>query len=76
MAEMVELIASSITLAALFKSCIDAFDLIQTGHNQELDLMKLVLQLNIEKCRLLTWGESMDLTSTSDEAEPTASASC
>jgi hypothetical protein len=76
MAEMVELIASSITLAALFKSCIDAFDLIQTGHNQELDLMKLVLQLNIEKCRLLTWGESMDLTSTLDEAELTASASC
>jgi hypothetical protein len=76
MAEIVGVIASGITLAALFKSCIEAFDLIQTGHNQELDLMKLVLRLNIEKCRLFTWGESMGLTSTPDEAEPTASASC
>jgi hypothetical protein len=38
--------------------------------------MKLVLRLNIEKCRLFTWGESMGLTSIPDEAEPTASASC
>jgi len=76
MAEIIGVIASGITLAALFKTCIEAFDIIQTGHNQELDLRKLVLRLSIEKCRLFTWGESMGLTNASDDAETNASASC
>ena len=76
MAEIIGVIASGITLAALFKTCIEAFEIIQTGHNQELDLRKLVLRLNIEKCRLFTWGESMGLTDTPEDAELNVSASC
>lgn len=76
MAEILGAVASGITLAALFKTCVEAFDLIQTAHNQELDLRKLVLRLGIEKCRLFTWGESLGFTTAGDDSEPTVSASC
>ena len=52
MAEIVGTFASAVTLATLFKSCIQAFDLIHTSQNQATDLKKLTLRLNIEKCRL------------------------
>ena len=67
MAELLGAMASGITLAALFKSCIDAFDLIQASRHQEFDYKKLKLRLDIEKCRLYVWGESMGLTDV-DEA--------
>lgn len=62
MAEVVGAIASTLTIAALFKTCIDAFDIIRASQRQEADLRKLSLRLNIEKCRLYTWGEAMGLT--------------
>lgn len=64
MAEVMGLVASGMTLAGLFKICIEAFDMIQTGRHQEVDLKKLMLRLNIEKCRLYTWGQAMGLTET------------
>lgn len=72
MAEVIGTIASVVTLAALFKSCIEAFDIIQTAHNQELDIRKLVLKLNLEKCRLYTWGEAMGLMTDQEEQPVTA----
>ena len=66
MAEILGAVASSMTLAALFKTCIEAFDLIQTSRHQEGDFKKLKLRLNIEKCRLYIWGDLMGLTNTSD----------
>ncbi|ERF73038.1 hypothetical protein EPUS_08602 [Endocarpon pusillum Z07020] len=62
MAEVVGTIASAVTLAALFKLCVEAFDVIHTAQKQAIDLKKLTLKLNIEKCRLYTWGEAMGLT--------------
>ena len=62
MAEAVGLIASAVTLAALFKVCIEAFDVIRTYQTQELELKKLVLRLNVEKCRLYVWGQAMGLS--------------
>lgn len=56
------MVASAITLAALFKVCIEAFDAVQTYHAQELELKKLVLRLNVEKCRLYVWGQAMGLS--------------
>lgn len=59
---MAEAIASGITIATLFKGCIEAFDLVQTVRHQEDDLKHLVLKFNIEKCRLFIWGKVMGLT--------------
>lgn len=62
MAEVIGALASGITIAALFKTCLDAFDLFQAGKNRDIDLRRLLVRLNIEKCRLYTWGEAMGLT--------------
>ncbi|KAL2807773.1 prion-inhibition and propagation-domain-containing protein [Aspergillus granulosus] len=62
MAEVVGAVASAITLAGLFKACVEAFDVIHSYQSQALDLKKLTLKLNIEKCRLYTWGQAMGLT--------------
>ena len=61
MAEPISTAASAITLAALFKLCIEAFELLRCAKSQEIELQKLDLKLNIEKCRLIVWGESMGL---------------
>jgi hypothetical protein len=62
MAEVLGAVASGITLAALFKTCLDTFDIFQAAKNSDVDLRKLLVRLNIEKCRLYTWGEAMGLT--------------
>jgi Prion-inhibition and propagation/GDP/GTP exchange factor Sec2p len=61
MAEVVGAIASGITLAALFKICLDAFELFETAKSTNKDLHGLVIRMNMEKCRLYTWGEAMGL---------------
>jgi hypothetical protein len=48
------LVSISITIASVFQLCIEAFDLVKAGRSQELELQKVVLRLNIEKCRLYT----------------------
>lgn len=65
-------IASAVTLAALFKLCIEAFDAIHTASNQALDLRKLGLKLKIEKCRLYIWGEAMGFTLTHEDHDEAA----
>jgi hypothetical protein len=62
MAEIVGIVASALTLAGLFKLCIESFDVIHTLQAQGTDLEKLLLKLRIEKCRLYTWGQTMGLT--------------
>ncbi|KAF2465750.1 uncharacterized protein BDR25DRAFT_306531 [Lindgomyces ingoldianus] len=62
MAEVVGAIASAVTLASLFKACLDAFDLFQAAQKTECDLQRLFVRLNIERLRLYTWGEAMGLT--------------
>ena len=52
MAEAVGLFTSVITLAALFQICIEAFDIVRTYQPQALELKKLVMRLNVEKCGL------------------------
>ncbi|KAL9106663.1 MAG: hypothetical protein Q9227_008315 [Pyrenula ochraceoflavens] len=73
MAEVLGVIASSVTIATLFKACLEAFDLIQTGRRHELDLKKLKLRLDTEKLRLYTWGEAMGISdekSSKDRSRP------
>lgn len=62
MAEILGTIASALTLAGLFKVCVESFDVVHTLQTQGADLQKLSLKLRIEKCRLYTWGQTMGLT--------------
>jgi Prion-inhibition and propagation len=62
MAEVIGTVASALTIASLLKACLEAFELFRASQRQETELRKLSLRLNIEKCRLYTWGEAMGLT--------------
>lgn len=70
MAELFGAVASGVTLAGLFRACLEAFDMIRTAHDQEMDLKKLTLKLNIEKCRLYLWGDEMGLTAAAGVGHP------
>lgn len=76
MAEIVGAVASAVTLVALFKNCIDAFDAIRAVQKQALELNKLTVRLNIERCRLYIWGQALGLTSTVQPEKPGALDSC
>jgi hypothetical protein len=56
MAEIVGTIASALTLAGLFKLCIESFDVIHTLQTQGTDLQKLSFKLRIEKLSSLHLG--------------------
>lgn len=62
MAEILGAVTSALNLAGLFKSCIEAFEIIETANDADTDIRKLALRLRIEKYRLYTWGESVGLT--------------
>lgn len=59
MAEVLGAVASAVTL---FTTCVEAFDIFRNAQNQAIDIKKLTLKLNIEKCRLYIWGQAMGLT--------------
>jgi len=59
MAKVLSTVASALTIAALFKTCLDAFELISAAKHTDLNLQKLAPKLTIEKCRLYTMGESL-----------------
>lgn len=60
--EVLGAVASGLTLVGLFRVCVEALDVVHDSRHQELDCRRLVLRLNIEKCRLYTWGQAMGLT--------------
>ena len=61
MAEVIGVAASCLTIAGLFKLCIEAFDIIQTRQGQQHEHRYLTLALAVEKVRLHHWGQSMGL---------------
>ena len=62
--EVAGLAAAAVSLAGLFSSCIDCFALIQAGRAHGRDLEILVTKLDVEKTRLLQWGDAVGLLST------------
>jgi Prion-inhibition and propagation len=64
MAEIAGVVASCITIAGVFKLCIEALDIIQSGKRQDHEFEMLAIRLQIEKARLYTWGKSLGLADT------------
>ncbi|OCT49921.1 hypothetical protein CLCR_06906 [Cladophialophora carrionii] len=52
MAEAVGILASTVTVAGLFKACREAFESFKAARSQQLDFREAVVKLNIGKCRL------------------------
>ena len=55
------LAASLVTLAALFKSCIDCFEFYKAAEDCEGSLETVLVELDCEKERLLIWAEAIGL---------------
>ena len=54
-------VASLVTLATLFKSCIDCFEFYKAAEDCEESLETLLVELDCEKERLLIWAEAIGL---------------
>ena len=67
MAEIIGVIASGVTLAGLFASCIEVFSVIEMHRNAAAEHSVLSVQLKIKQCRLYTWGMTMGLTKPPEE---------
>ncbi|KAJ4137192.1 hypothetical protein NW768_002773 [Fusarium equiseti] len=65
--EVLGAVASSFTLAALFKYSFEALDLIQLYQSQDVDFKRLQLQYELEKCRFYNWGDKMGLADDSKQ---------
>ena len=54
------------SLADLFSTCIDCFDLIDSAHRYSCGSAILLTKLEIEKTRLLIWGEAVGILESVD----------
>ena len=70
MAEAVGVIASGITLAALFKTSVEVFKLIQAAEHHDRDLKKLITKLRLHGCRLFEWGKHISVVADAIDSEP------
>ncbi len=59
---------SAISVAALFTTCIDCFNIFAAATNFKRDYELLWTALAIQKLRLLLWGESVGLASRHSKA--------
>ncbi|KAL9608340.1 MAG: hypothetical protein Q9167_006829 [Letrouitia subvulpina] len=64
--EAIGLAIGAVSLAGLFQSCVQCYEYIDRGKTCGRDLAKLMTRLEIEKIRLLMWGESVDISRASE----------
>jgi len=61
------LAASAITLASLFTSCVECFHYFKSAQHCPEEAERLLVKLDCEKARLLTWGNTVGILHTSNE---------
>jgi len=61
MAEAVGLVIGSVSLAALFTTCIDFMDFVDLGRNHGKDFEVALTKLLLLRSRLHAWGESLNI---------------
>jgi hypothetical protein len=57
--EPVSLTICAVALASLFSTCIECFDYFKAGQTLEEDFELLLVKLDVEKTRLLIWGNAV-----------------
>jgi len=65
-----EVPAFLIGLAGLFSSCVDAFGYFKLAQHADRDVEVILLRLDIQKARLLIWGENVGIFSASPHQNP------
>ncbi|GAB1319686.1 hypothetical protein MFIFM68171_09896 [Madurella fahalii] len=61
MADIVGLSVGIISLAGLFSNCVDAFAYVKAGQSLERNLAILLVKLDVEKARLVSWGNAVGI---------------
>ncbi|KAH7016219.1 heterokaryon incompatibility protein s [Microdochium trichocladiopsis] len=59
MAEVFGIVASALSVAALFNNCVDCFEYIQLGRHFGQDYQMCQLKLDVARTRLSRWGEAV-----------------
>jgi len=65
--EPVSLTIGVVALASLFSTCIECFNYFNAGRRLEEDLEILLVKLDVEKARLLIWGNGVGILKAEDE---------
>ena len=63
MAEATGLVIGAVALASLFSTCVDAVDCIHNGKNYRADYSHACAKMDVLKCRLSTWGQTLNVLS-------------
>ncbi|KAF9767059.1 hypothetical protein IL306_000423 [Fusarium sp. DS 682] len=61
MAEIFGVVASALSVAALFNNAVDCFEYIQLRHSFGTDYQTCQLKLDIARLRLSRWGEAVEI---------------
>lgn len=59
--EVTSLMLGVVSLAGLFNTCIEAFSYLKVAQSLERDLEILLVKLDIQKARLISWGNSVGI---------------
>jgi hypothetical protein len=65
--EPISLTIGGVALASLFSTCIECFDYFKAGQALEEDFQLLLVKLDVEKTRLLIWGNAVGVLKPEDE---------
>jgi hypothetical protein len=65
--EVVGLSLSAIALASLFKTCVECFEYYEATRDAKEDLITVLVQLDLEKTRLLIWGDQAGILKTAEQ---------
>lgn len=72
MAGVLEVVASTITLAGIFGSCIQAFEAFYIAKERKSDLRTLFLQFKLQEARLWSWGNALGWHVCAKKSGPTS----
>jgi Prion-inhibition and propagation len=70
--EIIGLSASAAALATLFSTCVECFEYFRAGQSLEPDLDTVLAKLDIEKTRLLIWGNHIGILNATTEGRHAA----
>jgi hypothetical protein len=70
--EIIGLSASAIALASLFSTCVECFEYFKAGQSFEPDLETVLAKLDLEKTRLLIWGNHIGILTATVEGRHAA----
>lgn len=69
--EPVSLTIGAVALASLFSTCIECFEYFKAGKDLEDDLEVLLVKLDVEKARLVIWGNAVGVLQAENEGRAT-----